>query len=170
MELEEFKEMQRQMWAAGDYRPLGRLIEPAAQILVREVGVQAGQRVLDVGTGSGSVAVAAALAGAEVVGVDITDAWFDEARSRASVAGVELDLRLGDAEALPVEDGSFDVVLSSFAAIFAPLHDLVASELVEEEAPHLLVEIGVGGVTFRCPEFHQHGHVDDGRCVARRID
>ena len=53
MELEEFKEMQRQMWAAGDYRPLGRLIEPAAQILVREAAVGAGQRVLDVGTGTG---------------------------------------------------------------------------------------------------------------------
>ncbi len=130
MELEEFKEMQRQMWAAGDYRPLGRLIEPAAQILVREAGVEAGQRVLDVGTGSGSVAVAAALAGAEVVGVDITDAWFDEAHRRANALGVQLDLRLGDAEALPVDDGSFDVVLSSFAAIFAPRHDLVASELV----------------------------------------
>ncbi len=147
MELEEFKEMQRQMWAAGDYRPLGRLIEPAAQILVREVGVQAGQRVLDVGTGSGSVAVAAALAGAEVVGVDITDAWFDEAHSRASVARVELDLRLGDAEAIPVEDGSFDVVLSSFAAIFAPLHDLVASEFVR-----VCRDGGVFGITAWTPD------------------
>jgi len=130
VELEEFKEMQRQLWEAGDYRPVGRLIEPAALILVQEAGVRAGQRVLDVGTGSGSVAVAAALAGAEVVGVDITDAWFDEAHGRANAVGVELDLGLGDAEALPVEDGSFDVVLSSFAAIFAPRHDLVASELV----------------------------------------
>ena len=130
MELEEFKETQRRLWEEGDYRPVGRLIEPAAQILVRETGVRAGQRVLDVGTGSGSVAVAAALAGAEVVGVDITDAWFDEAHDRASAVGVKLDLGLGDAEALPVEDGSFDVVLSSFAAIFAPRHDLVASELV----------------------------------------
>jgi SAM-dependent methyltransferase len=92
--------------------------------------VGTGQRVLDVGTGSGSVAVAAALAGAEVVGVDITDAWFDEARRRAGAAEVDFDLRLGDAESLPVDDGSFDVVLSSFAAIFAPRHDLVASEFV----------------------------------------
>ncbi len=118
------------MWGEGDYRPLGRLIEPAAQILVAAAGVGTGQRVLDVGTGSGSVAVAAALAGAEVVGVDITDAWFDEARRRAGAAEVDFDLRLGDAESLPVDDGSFDVVLSSFAAIFAPRHDLVASEFV----------------------------------------
>lgn len=129
-ELEEFKKRQRQMWEDGDYRSVGRLIEPAAQILVSEAGVRAGQRVLDVGTGSGSVAVAAALAGAEVVGVDITDAWFDEAHRRADAAGVSLDLRLGDAEALPIEDESFDVVLSSFAAIFAPRHDVVTAELV----------------------------------------
>ena len=62
--------------------------------------------------------------------MDITDAWFEEARHRANAAGVSVDLRLGDAEALPVEDGSFDLVLSSFAAIFAPRHDVVTSELV----------------------------------------
>ncbi len=147
MELEEFKEIQRQMWEEGDYRPVGRLIEPAAQILVQEAGVRAGQRVLDVGTGSGSVAVAAALAGAEVVGVDITDAWFDEADGRANAVGVQLDLRLGDAEALPVDDGSFDVVLSSFAAIFAPRHDVVASEFVR-----VCRDGGVFGITAWTPD------------------
>lgn len=130
MDVEEFKEGQRRLWGTGDYRPVGRLIEPAALTLVREAGVKAGQRVLDVGVGSGSVAVAAARAGAEVVGIDITDAWFDEAERRADAAGVRIDLRLGDAEELPVEDGSFDAVLSSFAAIFAPDHQQVASELV----------------------------------------
>jgi len=130
MDVAEFKEIQRRMWGEGDYRPVGRLIEPAAQVLVAAAGVGIGQRVLDVGTGSGSVAVAAALAGAEVVGVDITDAWFDEARRRAGAARVGFDLRLGDAESLPFDDGSFDVVLSSFAAIFAPRHTLVASEFV----------------------------------------
>jgi SAM-dependent methyltransferase len=146
VELEGFKEVQRQMWEEGDYRPVGRLIEPAALILLQEAGVRAGQRVLDVGTGSGSVAVAAALAGAEVVGVDITDAWFEEAHSRADAAGVTLDLRLGDAEALPVEDGSFDVVLSSFAAIFAPRHDVVAAELVR-----VCRDGGVIGITAWTP-------------------
>lgn len=128
--LEEFKESQRLLWEGGDYPAVGRLIEPAARMLVRAAGVRPGQRVLDVGTGSGSVAVAAAVVGAEVVGVDITDAWFGEAHSRADAAGVQLDLRLGDAEALPVQDGSFDMVLSSFAVIFAPRHEVAASELV----------------------------------------
>lgn len=88
-----------------------------------------GERVLDIATGSGNVAVLAGQAGAQVVGIDITDAWFDEARARAAVAGVDVDLRLGDAEDLPIGDESFDVVPASFGAIFAPRHDLVASEL-----------------------------------------
>jgi SAM-dependent methyltransferase len=86
---------------------------------------------LFVGRSGGCPPVAlAGQAGARVVGVDITDAWFDEARARAAVADVDIDLRLGDAEDLPVDDEGFDVVLSSFGAIFAPRHDSVASELV----------------------------------------
>lgn len=129
MDLRDFKARQRTMWEAGDYRPVGRLLDPVAQTLVRRAGVTAGQRVLDVGTGSGSVAVAAARAGASVIGVDITDRWFDEARRRAEVADVDIELLVGDAEDLPADPASFDVVLSSFAAIFAPRHDVVAAEL-----------------------------------------
>jgi SAM-dependent methyltransferase len=130
MNLDEFKAVQRQVWAEGDYPPVGQLLEPGARQLVEAVGVTEGQRVLDVATGSGSVAVLAGQAGARVVGVDITEAWFDEARARAAIAGVDVDLRLGDAEDLPVDDESFDVVLSSFGAIFAPRHEVVAGELV----------------------------------------
>lgn len=135
MELAEFKAFQRRLWGEGDYRPVGRLIEPAARTLVELAGVARGHRVLDVATGSGSVAVAAALAGADVVGVDITDAWFDEAYRRAHEAGVHIELILGDAEDLPIPDASFDVVLSSFGAIFAPRHEVVASELVRACRP-----------------------------------
>lgn len=135
MDLQRFKEVQRQVWSEGDYRPIGRLLEPAARILVDAAGATAGQRVLDVATGSGSVALLAAEAGAEVVGVDITDAWFDEARGRADAAGVQVEWLVGDAEDLPVDDGSFDVVLSSFGAIMAPRHDVVAAELVRACRP-----------------------------------
>ena len=129
MDLNELKAQQRTTWETGDYRPIGRLLDPAAQTLVNRARVTAGQRVLDVGTGSGSVAVAAARAGASVVGVDITDRWFDEARRRADAAGVDIELMIGDAEDLPADPASFDVVLSSFAAIFAPRHEVVAAEL-----------------------------------------
>lgn len=129
MDLPTFKAHQRSSWADGDYRPVGGLLEPAARTLVDRAGVTPGDRVLDVATGSGSVAVAAARAGARVLGVDITDAWFDHARQRAGEAGVEVELEVGDAEDLPVDDASFDVVLSSFGAIFAPRHEVVAGEL-----------------------------------------
>ena len=129
MNLDEYRAAQRHLWAQGDYPPVGRLLEPAARILVDAVEITDGQRVLDVATGSGSVAVLAGQAGAQVVGIDITAAWFAEARTRAAVAGVDIDLRVGDAEDLPVDDESFDVVLSSFGAIFAPRHEVVACEL-----------------------------------------
>jgi SAM-dependent methyltransferase len=147
VEIEEFKAMQRQVWEMGDYPPVGRLIEPGAQMLVERGGVHGGQRVLDVGSGSGSVAVAAAKTGAEVVGIDITDAWFAEAHRRAEAADVAIDLRIGDAEEIPFEDESFDVVLSSFAAIFAPRHDLVTAELVRVCRPGGLI-----GLTAWTPE------------------
>lgn len=132
MDFEQFKAAQRQIWAEGDYPPVGRLLEPGARILVEVAGVTEGQRVLDVGTGTGNVAVLAAQAGAQVIGIDITDAWFDEARARAraEAVGVEVELCIGDAEDLPVDDEASDVVLSNFGAIFAPRHDLVAEELV----------------------------------------
>ena len=129
MNLEAFKAVQRQVWAEGDYPRVGRLLEPAARTLVEAVGISDGQRVLGVATGSGNVAVLAAQSGAQVVGVDITDAWFENARARAAAAGARLDLRVGDAEDLPVEDEDFDVVLSSFGAIFAPRHEIVVREL-----------------------------------------
>lgn len=135
MDLAEFKQGQRQAWEEGDYRPIGRMLEPAARALVDRAGVTADQRVLDVATGSGSVAVIAAQAGAEVVGVDITDAWFDEARERAADAEVDVSFQYGDAEDLPVETGSFDVVLSGFGAIFAPRHEFVARELARACGP-----------------------------------
>lgn len=130
MDIAAFKAAQRRMWEDGDYRPIGRLLDPAARILVDRARITAGQRVLDVATGSGSVAVAAATAGADVVGVDITGAWFGEARRRAHAAGVDTQLLIGDAEALPVRSGSLDAVLSSFGAIFAPRHEIMAGELI----------------------------------------
>lgn len=135
MQIGEFKDRQRQAWAEGDYRPVGQLIEPAARLLVERARVDAGQRVLDVATGSGNVAITAARTGAEVLGVDIVDAWFDHARRYAREAGVAVDLQVGDAEDLPVEDASFDVVLSSFGMIFAPRHEVVAGELARACRP-----------------------------------
>lgn len=128
-ETERLKQAQRQAWQEGDYRPFSRRLEPAARLLVDRAGVTAGQRVLDVATGAGSVALAAARAGAEVLGVDLTEAWFAEARREADRIGADVSLAVGDAEDLPIDDASVDAALSSFGAIFAPRHDVVAAEL-----------------------------------------
>src|SRR5438552_17930744 len=103
-----FKEAQRQGWK--HFAPLEALTTPSAARLVKFANVRAGQNVLDVGCGTGVVAITAARIGARVRGVDLTPELLGRARENASVANVEIDFRESDAEALPFEDGSFDVV------------------------------------------------------------
>ncbi|MDX1511593.1 MAG: methyltransferase domain-containing protein, partial [Nitriliruptorales bacterium] len=130
MDRDTYRQQEIDEWSAGDYRPVGRMLEPAARMLVDRSGVGAGDRVLDVATGSGTAAIAAAETGASVVGVDITDAVFDEGRRRAAEGDLDVTLQLGNAEELPFDDDSFDAVISSFGAIMAPDHGAVARELV----------------------------------------
>jgi SAM-dependent methyltransferase len=85
--------------------------------------------VLDVAAGTGNIAIRAAAAGAQVVGLDLTPELFDTARRRAAEHGVAVDWVEGDAEDLPFEDESFDSVLSAFGVQFAPRHEVVAQEL-----------------------------------------
>ena len=85
--------------------------------------------MLDVGTASGNTALAAARRRAIVTGVDITPALLERARLRAAAEGLRVDFEEGDAAALTLADGSFDVVMSTFGAIFAPDPDKTASEM-----------------------------------------
>jgi SAM-dependent methyltransferase len=121
----------RAVWEAGDWDLVAPRIESAGPRLLDRLGEVAGLRLLDVGTGSGgSIAIPAALRGAQVVGSDITDAWFAAARRRAAEAGAAVQWVVGDATALPFDDGEFDVVTSTFGHMFAPDHDASARELV----------------------------------------
>jgi ubiquinone/menaquinone biosynthesis C-methylase UbiE len=97
---------------------------------VAAAGVGPGQRVLDVAAGSGATAIPAAQAGADVVASDLTPELLAAGRARAEGMGLALEWVEADAEALPFQDGSFDAVLSSFGAMFAPRHQVVADELV----------------------------------------
>ncbi|HEV2776602.1 MAG TPA: class I SAM-dependent methyltransferase [Solirubrobacteraceae bacterium] len=126
------RERNRAIWEAGDWDLVAPRIEPAGPRLLDRLGeIGAGVRLLDVGTGSGNaIAIPAALRGADVVGSDITDAWFDAARRRAAEAGAEVRWVVGDAVELPFDDGEFDVVTSTFGHMFAPDHDAAARELV----------------------------------------
>lgn len=128
-DLERRRTESRAMWSAGHYPMISAHLQPAAARLVEAAGVGAGDRVLDVGTGAGGVALQAARRGAVVTGIDHIDTWFDVARESARRADVGLDLIVGDAEALPAADMAFDVVLSGFAHIFAPRHEVAAAEM-----------------------------------------
>jgi SAM-dependent methyltransferase len=135
-DLVDLKRDEREMWATGDYGAIARTMfwDVGARI-VQRVGVKPGERVLDVACGTGNAAIRAAQAGGDVVGLDLTPELFAEGRRLAAAAGVEIDWVEGDAEALPFDDGSFDVVLSVFGCMFAPRHDVAARELARVLAP-----------------------------------
>ena len=130
-QLSEAKAAARAAWRLGDYHRFAtELVWEVGPVLVEACGIRPGQRVLDVAAGTGNVAIRAAEAGASVVASDLTPEHFEAGRAEARRRGVELDWVEADAEALPFGDGEFDVVTSSFGAMFAPDHRAVADELV----------------------------------------
>jgi ubiquinone/menaquinone biosynthesis C-methylase UbiE len=106
-----------------------------AEMLCEAVDLHPGQRVLDVACGNGNTALAAARRFGEVVGVDYVAALLEEGRKRAQAEGWQVDFREGDAEDLPFPDASFDVVLSTLGAMFAPNQEKAASELLRVLRP-----------------------------------
>jgi SAM-dependent methyltransferase len=127
----EIKARHRAMWASGDYPGMVETwISPIGPRLVEASGIAPAMRVLDVAAGSGNAAIPAAKRGASVTASDLTPELFDAGRARAEAEGVELEWVEGDAERLPFEDASFDAVISSLGAMFAPNHAAAAAELV----------------------------------------
>ncbi|MDQ4103767.1 MAG: methyltransferase domain-containing protein [Actinomycetota bacterium] len=124
------KQAQQKVWSEGDYGIVAPLLQLVAEELVEVVDVMPGDRVLDVACGSGNVAVAAARRFTEVVGVDFVPELLARGRRRAAAEGLEIQFTEGDAEALPLEDESFDVVLSTFGSMFAPDQRKAAAELL----------------------------------------
>jgi SAM-dependent methyltransferase len=126
----ELKARHRAMWASGDYPSMVEtFLLPLGPTLVEACGITSGVRVLDVAAGTGNASIPAAKAGAQVTASDLTPELFDAGRRRAEQEGVELEWVQADAEHLPFEDESFDVVISSIGAMFAPHHQQVADEL-----------------------------------------
>jgi ubiquinone/menaquinone biosynthesis C-methylase UbiE len=128
-DLAAIKQRQQATWASGDYHMIGTQILIVSELLIEELDLHSTEHVLDVATGSGNAALAAARRGCAVTGLDYVPALLDRARRRAEAEGLEPEFIEGDAEALPFGDGSFDVVSSVFGAMFAPDQEQTASEL-----------------------------------------
>jgi SAM-dependent methyltransferase len=128
--LDGVKGRQRRMWASGDYAAVAARIHPMAERLCESADLVAGTRVLDVATGSGNAAIAAARRECEVVGIDYVPGLLERASARARAEGLVIELVEADAEALPFEGASFDAVLSVVGVMFAPNQEQAAAELV----------------------------------------
>jgi SAM-dependent methyltransferase len=128
--LNELKERQQKTWSSGDYGKIAWLTVPLADVLCDAVDLRPGATVLDVATGTGHVALAAARRFCAVTGVDYVPALLETAQRRAEAEGLQVDVREGDAEQLPFAEASFDYVLSALGVMFTADHQRAADELV----------------------------------------
>jgi len=127
----DLKARHRAMWASGDYPAMvSTFLTPLGPQLVEACDLGPGLRVLDVAAGTGNASLPAAAAGAEVTASDLTPELLEVGRTHAEQQGLALTWQPADAEDLPFEDGSFDVVMSSIGVMFAPHHQKAADELV----------------------------------------
>lgn len=115
-------------WSDGDYDVFSRPMSEGAVAVVKQWGIISGEKVLDVACGSGQTAIPSAKLGAIVTGVDIADNTIEAAKKRAAEEGVIADFSVGDAEDLTYKDGSYDVIISMFGAMFAPRPEKVIDE------------------------------------------
>lgn len=129
----QLKAIQREGWSL--FAPLEAVTTATAAELVRHARIRAGQFVLDVGCGTGVVALTAARAGAEVRALDLSPVLIEHGRQHAALAGVEIEFREGDVEALPFENSTFDVVVSQFGHMFAPRPDVTIAEMLRVLKP-----------------------------------
>ncbi|WP_433063121.1 class I SAM-dependent methyltransferase [Dactylosporangium sp. CS-033363] len=124
------KQRQQTAWASGDYAAVGARFPLTAELLCEAADLRAGERVLDVACGSGNAAIAAARRFCQVTGVDYVPSLLERARLRAAAEGLAATFQEADAEDLPFPDGSFDAVLSTCGAMFAPDQQQTARELL----------------------------------------
>ena len=121
---------QQQAWSSGDFSLIAARIVYISEQLAESADLRPGWQVLDVAAGNGNATLAAARSGTHAIGVDYVPSLLEDGRARAVAEGLDVEFRLGDAQALPVEDDSMDAVLSVFGTMFAPDHQQTADEIV----------------------------------------
>jgi SAM-dependent methyltransferase len=141
-ELDSLKARLKATWMAGDYDRFSRYMEQGARIFYEQLDVPAGCPLLDVACGSGQLALWAARDGVNATGVDIAPNLVQRAQARANAEGLKTRFVEGDAECLPFDDASFDVVVSLFGAMFAPRPEFVARELLRVCSPGGMIAMG----------------------------
>ena len=135
MPFEELKQRHAVVWGSGPYQGVAETIADLHQAVLERVDPQPGERVLDIACGTGAMPELVAAREVEVVGIDIAPALIEQANERAAERGLDIDYRVGDAEALDLEDASFDAVTSTCGVMFAPDHAAVAGELARAAKP-----------------------------------
>ncbi len=124
------KQRQRATWASGDFAVIGTTLQIVGEALAEAADVRAGERVLDVAAGNGNATLAAARRFADVTSTAYVPQLLEKGRERARAEGLSIRFEVADAEELPFDDGSFDVVLSTFGAMFTPEHARPAREML----------------------------------------
>jgi ubiquinone/menaquinone biosynthesis C-methylase UbiE len=135
-DLTAIKSRQQATWSSGDYSAVGISLQFVSESLCEAVDLRSGSRVLDVATGNGNTALAAARRHADVVAVDYVPSLLERGRQRSAAERLPVDFQAGDCEALPFGDAAFDCVLSTFGCMFAPDHVRTARELARVCKPH----------------------------------
>jgi len=130
LDLAAVKTRQQAAWSAGDYAVIGTTLQIVGEDLCEALDLRAGQKVLDVAAGNGNVTLAAARRWCDVIAIDYAPALLERARERAAAERLAIEVREGDAEALPFNDASFDAVVSTFGVMFTPDQERAAAELV----------------------------------------
>ncbi len=134
-EIDSIKARLKSIWTAGDYDRFSRFMEGGARDFYERLNIAPGCKLLDIACGSGQLALMAARDGIEVAGVDIASNLVERAQGRAQAEGLSARFEEADAEALPFDDASFDVVTSLIGAMFAPRPQLVAQEMLRVCVP-----------------------------------
>ena len=124
------KTRQRAAWSSGNYAIVGATLQIVGEELCEALDLKAGSKVLDVAAGNGMASLAAARRWCEVTSTDYVPALLERGRARAAADGMEIEFREADAENLPFDDNSFDIVLSTFGVMFTPNQDRAAAELM----------------------------------------
>jgi SAM-dependent methyltransferase len=129
-DLAALKTRQQAAWSSGNYAIVGTTLQIVGEELCEALDLRSGAKVLDVAAGNGMVSLAAARRWCDVTSTDYVPALLERGRTRASAEGLAIEFMEADAENLPFEKNSFDVVLSTFGVMFTPNQDQAAAELL----------------------------------------